>query len=164
MKRPDIILSKIFTLENLLRKVHSWKVVGNTVSFTNGVFDILHEGHIASLSSAAKEADYLIVGVNSDASVKRLKGSERPVNNEHSRALILASMTIVDAVIVFDEDTPLRLITTLLPDVIVKGGDYTLDQIAGAKEIINNGGRVIINPIFEGFSTTTIIQRMKQIK
>lgn len=130
---------------------------GSTISFTNGVFDILHEGHIASLSNAAKEADYLIVGVNSNASVKRLKGPERPINNEYSRALLLASMVIVDAVVIFNEDTPLQLITTLLPDVIVKGGDYTLEQIVGAKEVINNGGRVVINPILEGFSTTSII-------
>ena len=157
MKRPDIIPSKIFTLEDLLKKVYSWRMKGSTISFTNGVFDILHEGHIASLSNAAKEADYLIVGVNSNASVKRLKGPERPINNEYSRALLLASMVIVDAVIIFDEDTPLQLITTLLPDVIVKGGDYTLEQIVGAKEVINNGGRVVINPILEGFSTTSII-------
>lgn len=162
MKRPDLIPSKIFTLENLLRQVRSWRATGSTVSFTNGVFDILHEGHIASLSEAAKEAGYLIVGVNSDASVKRLKGPERPVNSEHSRALLLAAMVMVDAVVVFEEDTPLTLITTLLPDVIVKGGDYTLDQIVGAKEVMANGGKVIINPILQGFSTTGIIEQMKK--
>ncbi|MES2773661.1 MAG: D-glycero-beta-D-manno-heptose 1-phosphate adenylyltransferase [Bacteroidota bacterium] len=162
MKRPDIIPNKIFTLEKLLRQVHSWRATGGTVSFTNGVFDILHQGHIVSLSDAAKEADYLIVGVNSDASVKRLKGPERPVNNEESRALLLAAMVMVDAVIVFDEDTPLTLITTLLPDVIVKGGDYTLEQIVGAKEVMGNGGRVVINPILEGFSTTGIIEQMRK--
>ena len=161
MKRPDIILTKIYTLDKLVRKVNSWRATGGTVSFTNGVFDILHDGHIASLSEAAKEADYLIVGVNSDASVKRLKGPERPVNNEYSRALLLAAMVLVDAVVIFEEDTPLRLISTLLPDVIVKGGDYTLDQIVGAKEVMANGGRVIINPILEGFSTTNIIAKMR---
>jgi len=161
LKRPDIILTKIYTLDKLVRKVNSWRATGGTVSFTNGVFDILHDGHIASLSEAAKEADYLIVGVNSDASVKRLKGPERPVNNEYSRALLLAAMVLVDAVVIFEEDTPLRLISTLLPDVIVKGGDYTLDQIVGAKEVMANGGRVIINPILEGFSTTNIIAKMR---
>ncbi len=162
MKRPDIILSKIFTLDGLVKQVHSWRATGKTVSFTNGVFDILHEGHIASLSDAAKEADYLIAAVNSDASVKRLKGPERPVNNENSRALLLAAMVLTDAVIIFEEDTPLKLITTLLPDVIVKGGDYTLEQIVGAKEVMANGGRVVINPILEGFSTTGIIEQMKK--
>jgi len=141
--------------------VASWRATGGTVSFTNGVFDILHEGHILSLSEAAKEADYLIVGINSDASVKRLKGPERPVNSENSRALLMAAMVLADAVVIFEEDTPLRLISTLLPDVIVKGGDYTLEQIVGAKEVMANGGRVVINPILEGFSTTGIIEKMR---
>src|SRR5207344_229133 len=111
-------------------KIASWRVTGNTIGFTNGVFDILHEGHIFSLSQAAAECDILIVAVNSDASVKRLKGPERPVNNENSRALILASLIMVDAVIIFEEDTPLNVIKELMPDTIVKGGDYTPDQIA----------------------------------
>lgn len=162
MKRPDLIPSKIFTLSSLLAQVYSWRVTDKTIAFTNGVFDILHEGHIASLSDAAREADYLVVGVNSDASVKRLKGPERPVNNEYSRALLLASMVMVDAVVVFEEDTPLNLIITILPDTIVKGGDYTIEQIVGAKEVIANGGRVVINPILEGFSTTGIIERMRE--
>ena len=162
MRRPDIIPSKIYNLDELLKQVRSWRATGKTVSFTNGVFDILHEGHIASLSDAAKEADYLIAAVNSDASVKRLKGPERPVNNENSRALLLAAMVLTDAVIIFEEDTPLKLITTLLPDVIVKGGDYTLEQIVGAKEVMANGGRVVINPIIDGFSTTNIIEQMKK--
>ena len=131
------------------------------IAFTNGVFDILHAGHIFSLSQAAKEADYLIVGLNADASVKRLKGESRPVNNQESRALVLASLLIVDAVIIFEEDTPLELINLLMPDVLVKGGDYTLEQIAGAKEVIANGGRVVINPILEGFSTTSLISQIK---
>ena len=161
MKRPDIIPSKIYTLDKLLRQIKSWRATGKTVSFTNGVFDILHDGHIASLSEAAREADCLIVGINSDASVKRLKGPERPVNNETSRALLMAAMVMVDAVVIFEEDTPFNLITTLLPDVIVKGGDYTLEQIVGAKEVLANGGRVVINPILEGFSTTNIIAKMR---
>lgn len=123
---------------------------------------VLHEGHIYSLSQAAQEADFLIVGVNSDASTKRLKGTERPINNEHSRALLLASLAIVDAVVIFEEDTPLQLISSLLPDVLVKGGDYTLEQIVGAKEVIANGGRVVINPIIEGFSTTGIVEKIKK--
>jgi D-beta-D-heptose 7-phosphate kinase/D-beta-D-heptose 1-phosphate adenosyltransferase len=136
-------------------------VLGKKIVFTNGVFDILHQGHIFSLSQAAKEGDYLIVGLNADASVKRLKGESRPVNNQESRALVLASLLMVDAVVLFEEDTPLELIKAIMPDVLVKGGDYTVDQIAGAKEVMSNGGRVIINPILEGFSTTSIIEQMK---
>ena len=151
----------MYTPEMLHRRRLSWKALGKTVAFTNGVFDILHEGHIASLSLAAQQADYLIVAVNSDASTRRLKGPQRPVNNEYSRCLLLAALAITDAVLIFEEDTPLEIIKLLLPDVLVKGGDYTIDQIAGSKEVIANGGQVMINPILEGFSTTGIIERMR---
>ena len=136
--------------------------MGKKIAFTNGVFDIIHQGHIFSLSQAAKEADYLSVGLNADASVKRLKGETRPVNNQDSRALVLASLIMVDAVVLFEEDTPLELIKAIMPDVIIKGGDYTVEQVAGAKEIIANGGRVVINPILEGFSTTSIIEQARK--
>lgn len=161
MRAVSAIEKKIFTLPQLQAQIASWRVTHKTIAFTNGCFDILHEGHIASLSQAASEADYLVVGVNSDNSTKRLKGPDRPVNNEHSRALMLASLSIVDAVVIFEEDTPLQLITAILPDVLVKGGDYTLEQIVGAKEVMANGGRVVINPILPGFSTTSIIQQIK---
>lgn len=161
MKKPYIIPEKIFTQVGLLKQINRWRLLYHTIAFTNGVFDILHEGHIASLSQAATQADFLIVGVNSDASTQRLKGPLRPVNNEHARATILASLLMVDAVVIFDEDTPLQIILAVKPDVLVKGGDYTLDQIVGAKEVIANGGKVIINPILPGFSTTEIIGRMK---
>ena len=161
MKAVNSIPKKIFALTELKAQVASWRATGKTVSFTNGCFDILHEGHIASLSEAAKEADILIVGVNSDSSVKRLKGPERPINHEQSRALLLASLSIVDAVVIFEEDTPLNLITNLLPDFLVKGGDYSLEQIVGSKEVIANGGKVIINPIVAGFSTTGLINQIK---
>ena len=164
MKRTDCIPEKIFTAVEIVQKVAHWRLLSGKVAFTNGVFDILHQGHIYSLSQAAKEADYLIVGLNSDASVKRLKGDGRPVNNEQSRALLLASLLMVDAVVVFEEDTPLKLIKTIMPDVLVKGGDYTVEQIAGAKEVIENGGRVVINPILEGFSTSAIIEQLKKIE
>jgi rfaE bifunctional protein nucleotidyltransferase chain/domain len=163
MKQVDAIEQKIYPLNRLEHVSRGWRLNGKKIAFTNGCFDILHEGHIFSLSQAAKEADYLIVGVNSDASTKRLKGDERPVNNEKSRALILASLVMVDAVVLFEEDTPLTLITTLLPDVIVKGGDYTIEQIVGSKEIIANGGRVVINPIVQGFSTTGILEKIKKL-
>jgi rfaE bifunctional protein nucleotidyltransferase chain/domain len=161
MKAVNAIDKKIFTLPQLLAQLASWRVTNKTIAFTNGCFDILHEGHIFSLSQAAQEADYLVVGVNSDSSTKRLKGPERPVNHEHSRALLLASLAIIDAVVIFDEDTPYELITATQPDVLVKGGDYTIEQIVGAREVIANGGRVVINPIVEGFSTSGIIAQIK---
>ncbi len=163
MKKIDAIEKKIFELSHLMATLAGWRVTGKTVSFTNGCFDILHEGHIFSLSQAAKEADYLIVGVNSDASTKRLKGNDRPINNEKSRAMVLASLMIIDAVIIFEEDTPLQLISTILPDVLVKGGDYTIDQIVGAKEVMAHGGRVVINPIVQGFSTTGIVEKIRRL-
>jgi rfaE bifunctional protein nucleotidyltransferase chain/domain len=161
MKAIEAIDLKAYTLEKLLTQVAAWKLKGKTVAFTNGCFDILHEGHIASLSAAAKEADYLIVGLNSDASVKQLKGDSRPINNEQSRSIILKNLAVVDAVIIFNEQTPLALITAILPDVLVKGGDYTTETIVGAKEVIAAGGRVVINPIVEGFSTTGTIRQIK---
>jgi rfaE bifunctional protein nucleotidyltransferase chain/domain len=163
MRYPQIIPQKIFDLPGLLHQVRRWRVPGKTISFSNGCFDILHRGHIASLSDAAREADYLVVGVNSDASTRKLKGPHRPVNNQDSRALLLASLLMVDAVIIFDEETPLNLINTILPDVLVKGGDYTLEQIVGAKEVMAAGGRVVINPIVPGYSTTGLIEKIHKL-
>ena len=162
MRFVEGIQKKIMTVDEAKAMIFAGKVIGKTFAFTNGCFDILHPGHIYSLAQTAKEADYLIVGLNSDASVKRLKGPERPINDTESRAIILANLVLVDAVVVFEEDTPLELISTLLPDVLVKGGDYTIDTIVGAKEVIAHGGKVIINPIVEGFSTTHIIEKIKQ--
>lgn len=164
MKSPQIIPHKIFELHELQLQILRWRLFGKTVSFTNGIFDIIHRGHIASLSQAAAEADFLVVGLNSDASAKKLKGEGRPVNDEQSRATVMASLLMVDAVIIFNEETPLDLIKSIMPNVLVKGGDYTIEQIAGAKEVIENGGRVVINPIVEGFSTTKIIERMRNKK
>ncbi len=160
MRGTGIIKEKIATLEEIVRRVSQWRVKGKTIAFTNGVFDIIHAGHILSLSSAAAEGDILIVGLNSDASVKRLKGESRPVNDEDSRATVLASLLMVDAVVMFEEDTPLNLIKAIMPDVLVKGGDYKVEDIAGSKEVIEAGGRVVINPILEGFSTTGIIRKL----
>jgi D-beta-D-heptose 7-phosphate kinase/D-beta-D-heptose 1-phosphate adenosyltransferase len=161
MRQIDFISHKILSFPQAAQQVIQWRVTGKKLAFTNGVFDILHAGHIFSLSQAAKEADYLIVGLNADASVKRLKGESRPVNNQDSRALLLASLLIVDAVVIFEQDTPLELIQLVMPDVLVKGGDYTIDQIVGAKEVIANGGRVVINPVLEGFSTTNLIKQIR---
>ena len=163
MKIPQIIPQKIFDLPGLQHQLSRWRLLGKTVAFTNGCFDILHQGHIASLSDAAREADFLIVGLNSDASTCRLKGESRPINNQHARATVMASLLMVDAVILFEEDTPLDLINAIRPDVLVKGGDYTLEQIVGAKEVIEAGGRVVINPIVPGFSTTGIIEKIHRL-
>ena len=161
MKHPQVIQHKIFSSKEIVFQVNRWKLLSKTISFTNGCFDILHPGHIASLSDAAREADFLVVGLNSDASAKRLKGEGRPVMDEQSRALMLASLVMVDAVVIFEEDTPLELIELVQPDVLVKGGDYTLEQIVGAREVMASGGRVVINPIVPGFSTTGIIGKIR---
>lgn len=163
MKQSSKISERIITSPLLQAQIKWWRLINKTIAFTNGVFDILHEGHIKVLSRAASFADILIVGVNSDASVKRLKGTSRPVNNQQSRALLLASLIMVDAVSIFDEDTPLELIKNILPDVLVKGGDYNLNTIVGAKEVIDNGGKIEVIPLEEGFSTTGIIEKIKQI-
>lgn len=161
MQSVQSIPLKIFELPALMQELQRWRIKNKRIAFTNGVFDLLHEGHIASLCQAATYADILIVGVNSDSSVKRLKGNSRPVNNEQARALILASLLMTDGVIIFEEDTPLNLIKAIMPDVLVKGGDYSMEQIAGAKEVIANGGRVILADIIEGISTSALIEKMK---
>jgi len=163
MKLPQIIPQKIFDLPGLQHQLSRWRLLGKTVAFTNGCFDILHQGHISSLSDAAREADVLVVGLNSDASTRRLKGDSRPINDQHARATVMAALLMVDAVILFEEDTPLDLINAVRPDVLVKGGDYTLEEIVGAKEVIAAGGRVVINPIIPGFSTTGIIEKIHRL-
>jgi D-glycero-beta-D-manno-heptose 1-phosphate adenylyltransferase len=162
VRKADLISQKIFTLPQMMQKVAQWRIHEKKIGFTNGVFDILHAGHIFSLSTAAKEADYLVVGLNADSSVKKLKGESRPVNNQEVRALVLASLVIIDAVVIFEEETPLELINSIMPDVLIKGGDYTVDQVAGATEVIAHGGRVVINPVLEGYSTTAIIAQQKK--
>jgi len=130
--------------------------------FTNGVFDLLHPGHIDLLTAARAAGDVLIVGVNSDASVRRLgKGPERPIRTEADRAYVLAALAAVDAVVIFDEDTPLELVRALEPDVLVKGGDYREETIVGAREVRARGGHVIVFPLREGHSTTSIVDRLR---
>ena len=162
MRTGNSIQQKIITQNDLSKRLAQWRILNKKVAFTNGCFDILHAGHIASLTTAAQEGDFLVIGLNSDTSIKKLKGEGRPVNTQESRALVLAALSMVDAVVIFEEETPLELILKIMPDVIVKGGDYTVEQIAGAKEVIANGGKVVINPIVEGFSTTTIIEKLKK--
>jgi rfaE bifunctional protein nucleotidyltransferase chain/domain len=151
-----------------LDKVMSWEraaawrrgVAGRLV-FTNGVFDLLHPGHVDVLLGARGEGDALVVGVNSDASVRRLKGPERPVRSEAERCYVLAALAMVDAVVVFDDDTPFELISTLRPDVLVKGGDYTEASIVGAREVRAWGGDVVVIPLTPGHSTTSTIERLR---
>ena len=132
------------------------------MAFTNGVFDLLHPGHVDLLTAARGTADVLIVGVNSDESVRRLKGSGRPVRSEAERAFVLAAVECVDLVVIFPEDTPLELVKTLKPDVIVKGGDYTESTIVGATEVKSWGGRVVVVPLTPGQSTTAIIRKLSE--
>lgn len=129
--------------------------------FTNGVFDLLHPGHIDVLAGARAQGDCLVVGVNADVSVRRLKGEGRPVRSEVERAYVLAALEMVDAVVIFDQDTPLELVRHLEPDVIVKGGDYSPDQVVGAQEVRARGGDVIIVPLTPGQSTSSIIERLR---
>jgi len=160
----DILKSKLYTLDQLATKRKQWKAEGQTVVFTNGVFDLMHVGHLSYLAAAADLGNKLIIGLNSDASTKRLKGPTRPVNNEYSRSVTLAAIFFIDAVVLFEEDTPANLIKTLLPDILVKGGDYTIDQIVGAPEVLANGGQVKVIDFVDGYSSTGIINRIKDAK
>ncbi|MDB5285876.1 MAG: D-beta-D-heptose 1-phosphate adenosyltransferase [Mucilaginibacter sp.] len=155
------LLNKITDLPTLLNKVKDWKSEGKKIVFTNGVFDLLHLGHITYMAKAAELGDKLIIGLNSDASVKRLKGENRPVNDQSNRAALLATMYFIDAVVVFEEDTPLNLITQIMPDILVKGADYSVENIAGAKEVLANGGEVKTITLVEGHSSTNIINKIK---
>jgi rfaE bifunctional protein nucleotidyltransferase chain/domain len=155
------LLSKIQDIAALKTTIAKWQKNGNAVVFTNGVFDLLHIGHITYLAKAAELGDKLVIGLNSDSSVKRIKGESRPINDQNNRAALLASLFFVDAVVLFEEDTPLKLITTLMPDILVKGADYTVENIVGAKEVIANGGEVKTINFVEGYSSTAIIEKIK---
>lgn len=154
------IIDKIVSLEGLRSRLAHWRAVGETIVFTNGCFDLLHTGHITLLNHCATLGDRVIVGLNSDKSVKQLKGNTRPINNENDRALLLASLQNVDAVVLFEEATPLSLITQILPNVLVKGGDYEASEVVGAKEVLANGGKIEIVPLVAGKSTTAVIQQL----
>jgi rfaE bifunctional protein nucleotidyltransferase chain/domain len=157
-----VLLQKITDLSSLKKIVGDWKSRNEKIVFSNGVFDLLHIGHITYLAKAAELGDKLVIGLNADSSVKRLKGNDRPVNDQNSRAAILAALFFVDAVVVFEEDTPLKLITTLLPDVLVKGSDYSVENIVGASEVIKNGGEVKTIQFVDGYSSTSIIQKIRK--
>ena len=163
MHKVQWILNKIHTKESLIRQCLVWRAKGQKIVFTNGCFDILHHGHLDYLAKAADMGNVLIVGVNTDDSVHKLKGPERPVTNEKDREFQLSSLLCVDAVCLFDEDTPLELIQALKPDVLVKGGDYNIDNIVGASFVKSYGGKVEIVPFVQGYSTTGIIEYIKKL-
>ena len=150
------IVAQEFFVRNEER-LHQQKIV-----FTNGCFDILHRGHVTYLAQARQMGDLLVVGLNSDASVRRLKGPHRPVNDEQSRALLLAALEMVDYVVLFEEDTPYNLILKVKPDLLVKGGDYDIDNIVGADFVRQRGGEVRTIPFVQGFSSSSIIDHLKQ--
>ncbi len=146
------------------KQIEDWKNSGEIIVFTNGCFDILHQGHIEYLSAAKELGDRLVVGLNSDSSVQEIKGENRPIQSEEDRKKILLALSCIDLVVIFNESTPASLIEEVKPDVLVKGGDYTEDEIIGAESIKANGGKVVILPFVEGASTTSIISRILSSK
>ena len=154
---------RIVDLTNVKRLCNIWRMKGDRIVFTNGCFDILHRGHVEYLQEAGSLGDRLVIGVNSDASVKRQgKGPERPLNDQDSRAKVLAALRLVDAVVIFDEDTPLALIEAIVPDVLVKGGDWTEDRIVGGDIVRKNGGEVRSLKLVDGFSTTALVEKIRR--
>ena len=160
MKHLEKIYDKILNKESLEEKLNLWRKEGKTIVFSNGCFDILHRGHVEYLSKAADLGDILIIGLNTDASVRRIKGPSRPVNDEKARAVVLAALEFVDAIMFFDEDTPYNLIKNVQPDVLVKGKDYKAEDIVGYNIVTNKGGKVETIELVEGFSTTNTINKM----
>lgn len=156
------IKSKIFSSNTIVEQYKNWKSLGNNVVFTNGCFDVLHYGHFYYLAKARNLGDKLIVAINSDNSVKAIKGENRPINNESQRAFALASLECVDAVCIFEETTPKRIIGEIIPDILVKGGDYNVKDIVGADLVYANGGRVEVIDFVDGFSTTRLIKKIKE--
>ena len=162
MSYSENIPQKVMSLERLLQQVSLWKLLSQKIVFTNGVFDLMHRGHIEYLLKAADQGDHLIIGLNSDSSTKVLnKGANRPIQDEDSRALILASLLFVGVVTIFNEETPQKLIESIGPDVLVKGGDYKIEEIAGSDFVLKSGGNVLTIPIVEGYSTSQIEERIK---
>jgi D-beta-D-heptose 7-phosphate kinase / D-beta-D-heptose 1-phosphate adenosyltransferase len=152
--------NKVFALESVLQLARVWREQGLTFAFTNGCFDLLHPGHVSLLDQARRSADRLIVGLNADLSIRRLKGANRPIQSEVARATVLSSLKSVDAVVIFSEETPIKLIETLEPDVLVKGADYTLDTVVGAEVVLKRGGKVVLADLMPGHSTTDTVKRV----
>lgn len=162
MSEIQYIYNKILNNSTLSSRLDEWRRLNCKVVFTNGCFDILHRGHVEYLAQAAEKGDVLLIGLNTDASVRRLKGEERPINDEQSRAVLLAALEFVDAVVLFDEDTPYSLIETVRPDVLVKGADYKPEDIVGYDIVTSYGGIVETIPLVEGISTTKIVEKMSR--
>lgn len=152
---------KIFTPSGILDQVSRWRRQGLKIGFTNGCFDLLHLGHLHLLRQSKSQCDRLIVGLNTDNSIKKLKGESRPIQNDDVRSHVLSSLELVDAVVLFDEDTPIQLIQNILPDVLIKGADYQVHQVVGADIVIKNGGRVYLATLKEGYSTTNTVKKLK---
>ena len=161
MSYLEKINDKIISLEALKLRVENWKSSSEKVVFTNGCFDILHRGHIDVLAKTADLGDKLIIGLNSDSSIRKLKEDNRPIVDEKSRALLLAAFSFVDAIVLFSEQTPFNLITDIKPDILAKGGDYKIEEIVGHEVVQQNGGEVITIPLTEGFSSTNIIDKIQ---
>ena len=153
---------EVLDRQQISAQVREWREAGETVVFTNGCFDILHVGHIKTLTRAKSEGSKLVVGVNSDSSVQRLKGPTRPVNPEHDRAQLLAALRCVDAVVIFEEDTPIELLEVVRPHVHVKGGDYQVDDLPEKEVVEKHGGRIVIIGLVPGRSTTNLIQKTQK--
>jgi D-beta-D-heptose 7-phosphate kinase/D-beta-D-heptose 1-phosphate adenosyltransferase len=158
---PPLLLDPLRKVLSLESAVQWRRRQAGVVVFTNGVFDLLHPGHVDILVAARSLGDVLVVGVNTDDSVRRLKGPDRPVRGERERAHVLAALESVDAVVLFDADTPLELIRALMPDILVKGGDYSVETVVGAGDVIARGGRVVIVPLTPGHSTTSTVERLR---
>jgi rfaE bifunctional protein nucleotidyltransferase chain/domain len=161
MTKLEIIKGKIFQANELSANLNIWRLLEKKIVFTNGCFDLLHLGHIDYLSKAADMADKLIIGLNSDASTAALKGPSRPIIDQYSRSIMLSSLSFVDAVIIFDEPTPIQLIEWIKPDVLVKGADYTIDQIVGSDLVLQYGGDVKTIEYLAGYSTSAIEKKIK---
>jgi len=155
---------KILSFSEALIKVNHWKAHGEKTVFSNGCFDILHAGHVDYLEKARKKGDHLIVGLNTDDSVSRIKGKDRPIVDEISRSRVLAALEFVDIVVLFNEDTPLALIELLNPDILVKGKDYDISNIVGADYVLHHGGKVETIELTKGLSTTNVINKIKNLK
>lgn len=161
MSNIDVIKNKILPAQEVRHAVARLRFKNKRIVFTNGCFDILHLGHVDYLAKAADEGDVLFVGINTDASTRRLKGPERPINDENQRSMLIASLHFVDHVVLFEEDTPLELIRSVEPDILVKGADYTIDRIVGADFVKSRGGSVKTIEFLPGFSTTAIVEKIK---
>ncbi len=157
----EFIKEKVISIDKIEKQTNLWRFLSNRIVFTNGCFDILHRGHIEYLAAAADLGSKLIIGLNSDSSVSRLKGSGRPINSFQDRALALAALRFTDAIVEFNEDTPLNLIRMVKPDFLVKGGDYNHSEIVGATDVEANGGEIVIISFTEGYSTTSFLKKIQ---